>query len=333
MATTQRGEVVQKYLKRFPNSPNNTLAKKIFAENKLLFDSEEGARALIRYYRGAHGNASRKNNSPKEYLKPLAFGNQYNLPPSYAPKREFYALPKANNNVLIMSDIHAPYQDNEAITLALNYGKQHKINTVILNGDIIDFCLLSRFEKDPKARNVKEEFDTCRAILVSIRKAFPKADIIWLKGNHDIRYEKWLFLKAPEIFDDSYYLLEERLQLNDLKIKLLDEKILIKAGKLNITHGHLTIRGVFAPVNSARGVYLRTKVSTLISHVHNSSEHTEKDLNDGMVTCWSIGCLCTLSPNYDSQSTKHNTGFAHVTIENNGDYHVQNKRIHNGKIL
>lgn len=181
---------------------------------------------------------------------------------------------------------------------------------------------------------MKDEFDATRDFLVKLRKAFPKTKIIWLKGNHDKRYEKWLFAKAPEIFDDNYYLLEERLRLNELKIELLDDNVLIKVGKgLFITHGHLLIRGVFAPVNSARGVFLRAKASCLISHVHNTSEHSESNLKDEIISCWSIGCLCDLHPNYDPLNSKHNHGFAHITVDKLGNYNVKNIRIYNGKIL
>lgn len=327
--------IVKEYLQRFPNLPNLTLAQKIFNEHSLLFSSVESVRNAVRYYRGAMGKRHAKTLIDKSHVKEKGFGakNPFNLPASYAETRQELKLPTANNNVLIISDIHIPYHDNEALTLAIQYGKEHEVNTILINGDLLDFALISRFEKNPKSRSVREEFDICRMFLEVLRSEFPTADIFWLKGNHDIRYEKWLYLKAPEIFDDPYFMLEERLRLSDLKIKILNDDVLIKAGKLNITHGHLLIRGVFAPVNSARGTYLRSKVSTLISHVHNSSEHTEKDMNGGMVTCWSIGCLCTLHPNYDPFNSKHNLGFAHVTIEKGGAFHVINKRIHDGKIL
>jgi hypothetical protein len=72
---------------------------------------------------------------------------------------------------------------------------------------------------------------------------FPDAHIYWLKGNHCIRWEKFLLQKAREIWDDPYFQLEERLRLNEERVHLLDDKTLVKAGKLSITHGHHVYSG------------------------------------------------------------------------------------------
>jgi hypothetical protein len=330
---TIKGNIIKEYLDKFPTATSAALSRKILKENSLAFDGNvENVRTLIRYQRGSQGAKNRDKITNKVH-----FGgtpqNPFNIPESYEQKKEWYIIPKANNNILVISDLHIPYHSASAINAALQYGKDAKVNTIIILGDLIDFCTLSRFEKDPRARSVKEEFDITRAFLETLRNNFPDCKIIWLKGNHDVRYEKWLWSKAPEIFDDNYYKLEERLQLNNLKIELLEDTVLIKAGKLILTHGHLTIRGVFAPVNAARGVFIRAKSSVMIGHCHSVSEHTESNLKDEIISCWSIGCLCTLYQPYDPQNTKHSHGFSHITTETNGNYSVYNKRILNGKIL
>ena len=330
-----QGKVITEYLTKYKDTANLTLAKKIYNENKLLFNNLETVRTTIRYYRGAKGEVRKEKLLDKTHIKPLAFGNKnpFALPNSYAQKRESYTFPLGNNNILVLSDLHVPYHDISAITAALEYGLANKVNTIYLNGDVIDCATISKFEPDPRARSFKEEADSTRALLKVIRDTFPDAKIVWLKGNHDIRYEKYLFRKAPEIFDDSYYRLEERLRLNELGIELLDEQVLVYAGKLIMTHGHLTIRGAFSPVNAARGVFIRAKASVLIGHQHQVSEHTEHNLKGEMISCWSTGCLCTLYQPYDPQNTKHSHGFAHVQVEKNGNYSVTNKRIVDGKIL
>lgn len=335
MAKTIKGSIVEEYLGRFPNTASLTLARKIYKENKTVFTDVEDVRTKLRYRRGSMGDNARKKVADKTYVRPVGTfkHNPFQLPESHAEAREPYVLPKANNNILVISDLHIPYHDIGAITAAMKYGVEAKVNTILINGDLIDFHQMSRFEKDPRARSTKEEFDTTRAILEKLRQAFPTQKIVWLKGNHDKRYEKWLFAKAPEIFDDSYYQLDARLGLNDLKIELLDDITLIKAGKLFITHGHLMIKGVFAPVNAARGLFLRAKASTLIGHTHSVSEHTEKNIGQEITTCWSTGCLCELQPAYDPYTNKHAHGFAHVRVDKEGGYSVKNYRIYNGKIL
>lgn len=257
----------------------------------------------------------------------------FKMPVSHAQAKKTYKFSSKDNNILILSDIHIPYHDIPALTAAINYGKKQKVNAILLNGDIIDCAELSKYEKDPKARKFVEEANSTKQFLEQLRKTFPKAKIVWLKGNHDVRYEKFLYKKAPELFDDPYYKLEERLGLKGLNIQLLDEEYLVYAGKLMITHGHLSVKGIFAPVNPARGIFLKAKASLLIGHCHQVSEHTERTLEDKMISCWSTGCLCTLYQPYDPHNTKHAHGFAHVQVNKNGSYNVYNKRIINGVIL
>lgn len=328
-------KLVLEYLEKYPDLPNLTLARKIVTDNPLVFTNIESCRASLRFQRGARGDLSRSKSTNKEHVKPKGFGsnNPYNMPTSFAEKRIEYKLPIANNNILLLSDLHIPYHDVPAINCAIQYGKENKVNTIIINGDLLDFHNQSRFEKDPRARSTKEEFDTCRAILEVLRAEFPKADIIFGLGNHDVRYERWLYLKCPEIFDDSYYHLEERLRLNDLKIKNLPHAYLIKAGKLHIAHGDTIVKGIFAPVNSARGAYMKVKSSIIIGHTHSVSEHVETNLTGETIGTWSTGCLCSLYPQYDPHNTRHRHGFAHITTEKNGNYHVNNFKVQDGKIL
>lgn len=323
-------QVCREYLKKYPNYPNLKLARIVYSENNLLFKDVENARSCIRKLTGNNGTPSR--NYDKDFKtdpKPL---NPYNLPESYEEKREAFILPKACNNILLISDLHIPYHNIKAVTIALDYGKANDVNTIFINGDLIDNHQVSRFETDPKKRSVKQEFDATKQFLVSLRAAFPDAAIYWLKGNHCIRWEKFLLMKVREIWDDEYFQLEERLQLNSVKVKLLDDKTLVKAGKLSITHGHHIFKGVFTPVNPSRGAFLRAKQSLIVGHLHRASHHPEVDLDGKIISCWSTGCLCELKPNYSPMVSNSQHGFAHIMVEKNGDYTVKNYQIVNGKL-
>ncbi len=98
-------------------------------------------------------------------------------------------------------------------------------------------------------------------------------------------------------------------------------------------HGHEYVGGISAPVNPARGLFLKAKVSTFQGHNHQTSEHTEPTLTGKMVTTWSLGCLSELHPAY-MPLNKWNHGFAEVDLDPNGeDFEFNNKRIFKGKIL
>jgi predicted phosphodiesterase len=310
--------------------PNLKLARIMYAENNLTFKDVEEARMFLRYIEGKAGAKLKKIKTI--IPMPDRPKNPYKLPESYQEKREPFILPKVCNNILLISDLHIPYHDIDAITIALDYGKKENVNTIFINGDLIDNSQVSRFEKDMKKRSVKQEFDATKEFLVQLRAAFPDASIYWLKGNHCVRWEKFLEQKVREIWDDPYFHLEERLRLNEQKVQILDDTVLVKAGKLSITHGHHIFKGIFVPVSPARGAFLRAKQSVIVGHLHRASYHPEMDLDGKVIGCWSTGALCELRPNYSPLVSNAQHGFAHIMVENNGDFIVRNYQIMNGKL-
>jgi predicted phosphodiesterase len=313
--------------------PTLKLARIMYGKNKLTFKDTEDARTSLRYIEGKSGTRDRKYVMNKEFFRKEARSlNPYNLPESFQEKREPFKLPLGCNNILLISDLHIPYHDIQAVTIALEYGVKNKVNTIFINGDLIDNHKTSRFEPDINKRSPKQEFEAVKQFLRSLRKTFPKASIYWLKGNHCIRWEKFLAEKVSEIWDDPYFHLEERLRLNEERVTLLDDKILVKAGKLSITHGHHIFKGIFSPVSPARGAYMKAKQSVIVGHLHRASHHPEVNLDGEVVSCWSTGCLCELRPNYSPLVSNSQHGFAHITVEKNGNYVVKNYQIIKGQL-
>lgn len=320
------GNIILEYLRKFPTLPKLTLARKIFKENKLDFTDVEHVRQRIRYYTGNAGKHHRSKISDKTHFNRKT---EFNLPESYA--NDYTPIKISQSRVLIISDLHFPYQDNEAIRLAINYGKEKKVNCILINGDLMDFAGISRHEKDWRMRSVSQEFEAVRVFLNSLRKHFPKTKIVYKLGNHCERWEKYLFLKAPEIFDDPEFKLETRLQLGALRIEIVKDKLPIKIGKLTVLHGH-EITGSSGGVNPARSTFLKTLDSVLVSHYHKTSQHTEASMYQDIFSVNSIGCLCDLTPHW-MPINKHNLGFGYVEHDiKTGDYALYNLKIIKGKI-
>ncbi len=98
-------------------------------------------------------------------------------------------------------------------------------------------------------------------------------------------------------------------------------------GKLPALHGHELFKGgFFAPVNIARGAYLRTQHTVVVGHSHRTSTHVEPDMWGREVAVWSVGCLSALNPRYN-RFAKSNHGFAMVSIAADGDFDFENYRI------
>lgn len=326
MANLFVSNLIKSYLTKFPKLPSMTLAKKIYKEHDKQFTNMEDVRSSIRYYRGKKGEKTKSQLASREFLDQNI---EFVMPESYSETFEPYEI--SQSRTLIISDLHIPYQDNDSIQKAINYGKEKKVNCILINGDVLDFAGISRHEKDWRQRQVHQEFEAARIFLSSLREHFPKAKIVFKLGNHDERWEKWLFLKAPEIFDDPEFKLESRLKLGELKIEVVKEKRPIRIGKLTVLHGH-ELFGGSGGVNPARGTFLKTLENVVVGHYHKTSSNTEASMYGDVFSVHSVGCLCGKTPYY-MPINKWNTGFAYCELEiKTGNYTFYNLKIINGKI-
>jgi len=317
-------------LKYGMDMPTLTLAKLIYKENKDLFTSVDDARTTLRYNEGKLGDYSRKNAKDKSlYIKEERPKNPWKLPQSEETIYEPFII-KAKK-LAVLSDIHIPYHSVTALSAALDLIQSEKPDAILLNGDTIDFYGLSRFMKDPRKRAVAQELQATRDFLDVLSQFGAK--IYFKIGNHEERYEHYLMRVAPELLGIKDFELKHLLELYARGIDLIGDKRIMKANDLNIVHGHEFGQSIFSPVNIARGLFLRGKVTAMQGHNHAVSEHTESNMNGEITTTWSLGCLCELNPAY-LPINKWAHGMAIVDLSENGkDFHVRNYRIHKGKIL
>jgi predicted phosphodiesterase len=323
----ETGKIILQYLERFPDLPTKTLANKIYNENNQLYRNAEWVRQHIKYYKGKNGKSNLDKLNNKKFVgiktKP------YRMPESHTKHVEVWKLPKANKKVLVLSDIHIPYHDVEAIQTALNEGKQQGIDTIYLNGDIMDFFMLSFHEKNPKNRpSLKNEIDMAREFFAYLRQEFPNVTIYFKPGNHEHRLERYLYLKAPELLDCEEFKLEILLGLAEFRIIYISKRVKTYLGHLLIEHGD-RMKGN-GGVNPARSLYMRYKRHVLAGHFHRKSEHVEKVYDGSLVTSFSTGCLCELEPEY-FEVNNHCLGFAIVDMDGD-NFKVRNYLIENGKL-
>ncbi len=175
---TATGKLAKKYLKKYPSLPIMTIAKLMYSENEMAFTNVDHARSALRSHSGLLGKNSRKNVDP-ELQRPITYNYApfNDIPKSYKSGPNDFTLPSDANNILVLSDVHFPYHDEEALGSAIQYGIQEQVNTVLLNGDILDFYQLSRFDKDPSKPKMKTELEQGRWFMKALRTAFPKARI------------------------------------------------------------------------------------------------------------------------------------------------------------
>jgi len=327
-----KAETSRIYRAKYPEYPTLKLARIMYNENALLFKDIDQARQNLRYIEGKTGTKNRKCVANSEFLKTEDRPrNPYNLPETDETVYEPFII-KGFKKIGILSDVHLPYHNIDALTCAITYLKKEKVDAVLLNGDTMDCHQLSRFTKDPKKRDFKYELDTLKAFMDVIDKQL-KCKVLFKIGNHEARYEKFLMEKANELKGVEEFEFENIIKARAKGIDIIQSNRYMKLNDLNGIHGHEYIGGISAPVNVARGLYMRGKVSAFQGHNHSTSEHSETDMNGKITTTWSIGCLSELHPAY-MPLNRWNWGCAMVELDENGkDYEFFNKRIFNGKIL
>lgn len=316
--------------RKFPNSTDNQLARMLYNDYAFSLKDKEAARGIIRVIRGHAGKKHRMELGDKSMMKPLTYDTSIpKMPDSYENDYSPYVLQATRT--LIISDLHIPYQNNKAVELAIKYGIDNKANCILINGDLLDFANISRFEKDWRMRTITDEFDATRQFLRYLRHKFPKAKIVFKEGNHDERWEKFLYNKAPEIFDDAEFRLDVRLRFGELGIDHVKDKRPITIGKLWVLHGH-ELAGGAGGVNPSRSTFLKTNTSCLVGHYHKTSQHTETTMAGEVISVNSVGCLSDLHPHY-MPINKFNLGFAFVECSlKSGEYHLHNLKIIKNKV-
>lgn len=329
---TVASEVVREYLRKFPAASTNGLADKLYREQKSLWNTLNACRLMVRRLRGAQGEANRKRTKPEKSERVYDAEKQFKLPKGRTEYDDWkpHVIDTAGR-WLVMSDIHVPWHDDEAIRACIKEARSRTIKGIILNGDTSDGYALSRWEKDPRKRRYAEEVKTHNELLAHLRQQFPKARLVYKYGNHDERFDAYLQVKAADLLDIPQFQYEEVMGLNEHGFECVKDKRVMLLGKLAVLHGHEYANTPFGPVNPARGLFMKAIESAMCGHLHRSSQHSEPTLTGHLISTWSTGCLCQMHPEY-AAINKWNQGAAFVEIDNHGAYDVDNLRWYKGKL-
>jgi predicted phosphodiesterase len=339
---TPAGKVAREYCEKFPDVPSRTLARTLNEQRPKLFPSVEQARRFVRDVRGNRGTQARLDVADKTLFRPNGKAGMVLMPEPVVETWEPLRI-DGPARVGVLSDIHVPYHDKSALETAVKECKRHKCDTIIFNGDQLDFYGISRFEKDPERRAPSEEIRNVVQLMRYVQQQFPKARLIWRDGNHEDRWAKWCWANAPVLWALKQCRLDGVLgneyaeQTGNESTKLarygweyLSEKRPILAGHLPIMHGH-ELNVSSASVSAARGAWLKATHTVMIGHLHSTSAHPQPDMFHNEIFTWSVGALCQLTPLY-ARTNKWNNGVATVDISADGDFDVRNMRIRDGKI-
>jgi hypothetical protein len=329
---TVGNELTRMYLKSHPKISSRQAARILRKENPSVFSTENAALVMVRRIRGAQGKSHRKY-CPEQLTRSAEDAKACETWGACLPEPDdtgfrWHDLPPASR-YLIINDLHIPYHDKKAIQVAVEHAKG-EVDGILLNGDIVDAYQLSSFCRDPRRRGFEKEVEDVNRFLDELEKLNAKQGVFRL-GNHEARLERYLMQRAPELpklCENFSY--RKQLRLDERGIYYVPAGHPIKHGQLTILHGHEWGNRFANPVNQARGAYLKAVDCTLEGHGHRTSEHVSTSLLGRVTSCWSVGCLCNLNPEYRPLANSWNQGFAYLNT--GSEWSVENKRIIDYKV-
>ena len=234
---------------------------------------------------------------------------------------------KGSKKIMVINDVHIPKHNKEVSNIALNQLKYY--DTLIINGDLIDFEGVGRFKKHPKHKQIKDEIEIIKDFLSTLRKNF-KGEIVYKFGNHEKRLDDYIWLHAEALFGLEALTIDELLELKKLNIISVHYNQLIKINDLFIMHGH-EVKSTGNLINIARQYLTKLQANIIIGHWHTVQSYGMRNLMGEYKTVWVNGCLCDLFPEYNLiNQWKH--GFAEIIITKDGGYIVNLREIRGGEI-
>lgn len=230
---------------------------------------------------------------------------------------------------IILSDIHIPHHDSEALAIAIEYTKNKKADHIVLAGDIMDCYQISSYTKDPgRIETFQDELEQTRSFVKLLRKEFPKAKIDYLSGNHEHRLERQILDKIPQLALVDCIEIPALLKLDELDIKYYDTNQHICLGELEVIHGNMVRSGSGA---SAKAHHNKTGGSVLHGHVHRLGTYYKTN-RWGVHVAIENGHLASLDVDYVDRPDWQQ-GFTEVDYFEDGRFSFRQHKIDNGCLI
>lgn len=228
----------------------------------------------------------------------------------------------------VLSDIHIPIHDEAALASFLQAIEDAHVDSIFLDGDVLDCHAVSRFPKTATQRpDFEEELSAGRDFVRDLRKRFSKAEIVYVEGNHEYRVRR-MFQSQPDKagYDwiEKYAHLRRTLELDKLNIVWVEHpgvagQMRIKYGDCLIGHWDIARSGSSRTAAGLMSKYPGKKI--VQGHVHHAAAIHQHALD---VDVWGLENPCVtpihevdycLDPNWQQ-------GFT-LLYNNNGIVHYQ----------
>jgi len=228
--------------------------------------------------------------------------------------------------VLVLPDIHVPYQDEPTLRVVEAYMADHKWDELIYLGDLMDFDFISSFNRESarqlEGRRFKKDYNEAEKLLKRhigiVRKKNPDCKVVYLEGNHEQRVQRFLDA-SPNA--EGYIEVPIALKLDELGVQWVPNWStgkLYRIGNAYFSHGLYTNMYHAKKMAESFGAciyYGHTHDMQAISVVHRAKKHTMEGQ--------SLGCLCREDQAYmKGKPNKWQQGFGVLHVQPNGFFNL-----------
>ena len=194
--------------------------------------------------------------------------------------------------LVVLSDMQIDYEDTKTLSAVHEFVRDFAPDTIVLNGDIIDFTSLSHFRLTLAERTALEyQLDRLEGELHHLRDIAPAARIVYVLGNHEARLADYLVEHAPELAflgDRGVLSFASITHLADYGVELIEPY-----GAAYEWHGVTITHGKLIRQNTARANMETEGGSGITGHTHKLGSYFKTDRN-GAHGWFESGCLCDL---------------------------------------
>lgn len=187
----------------------------------------------------------------------------------------------------VIPDCHRPFHDKRAYSLMIQVFKSMSLDEICILGDYADIYNLTGHGKDAGlVTSLVNEIEDVNAGLDELDKLFPKTKKVYLQGNHEFRFERYVNNKCPELFGVTQfdYLLNINKRNNWKYINYGPNQ------KHKILNSYLTAR--HEPLaSSAKATASKALCSLVYGHIHRIEESHIVGLDGSNHVCFSVGWL------------------------------------------
>lgn len=321
-------EIVERYidlaLKNNTQYSKKFISSVLHSEHPSVFKDPEEARFYVRSVTGA---APKKSGQIKRHQD---LARRFALIP--APIRELenpepYIIPTSIKNSLIINDLHSLFYDRKCVEIAIDYGIKKGCDSVIINGDFMDYYGDSKFDKNPLVLSrIFEENEWGVEMLKLLQDIFGS---VYLKeGNHDLRRQLHIERMAahmPELMGMSSY--KDSLFFDGCRVQFIEDYRLIEFGDLYIMHSHEFMGGAGGGIHVAHNKSMKARANIAFGHHHTGQSKIIRNIKGEANGSWSIACLCNLHPRYSPINPTWMNGFGRAEKDSTGNFEFDNRVI------